>query len=275
LPADSPPQMAERMRELFRGLNSDLHGKALLREMDAAGIDQAVVLVVDFGLAFPELSAPLQAAHEEVLAVTKNSKRFIPFAGVDPRRGLAGVDWFERCVERGFAGLKLYPPCGFSPSDRLLDPYYEICAAKGLPVLTHTGPTSSLLPFRFAHPLEVDEAACRFPKVNFILAHGAVMWNDEASRIAEHRANVYLDLSGFQSELKGDVLDAILKQHLHRNLSSRLLFGTDWPIHRFFGSQQTWVDAIEGTFRRGAIGKADLDNIFHDNVRRLLPRHVV
>jgi predicted TIM-barrel fold metal-dependent hydrolase len=177
-------------------------------------------------------------------------------------------------VRRGFAGLKLYPPCGFSPSDPRLDPYYEICAAHGLPVLTHTGPTSSVLPFKYAHPLEVDEAACRFPKVNFILAHGAVMWDDEAARIAEHRPNVYLDLSGFQSELKDNVIDEILKRHLRRRLSSRLLFGTDWPMHRFFGGQKAWVDALAGVYERKVIGKADLDNMFFSNIQRLLPRHL-
>jgi predicted TIM-barrel fold metal-dependent hydrolase len=266
--------LSERLRELFRELNSDAHGKELVREMDAAGIDKAIVLVVDFGLAFPESSSTLDAAHDEVLAVVSASNRFIPFAGVDPRRGQAGVDWFERAVKRGFAGLKLYPPCGFSPSDPQLDPYYEICAAYNLPVLTHTGPTSSVLPFRYAHPLEVDEAACRFPKVNFILAHGAVMWEDVAARLAEHRPNVYLDLSGFQSELQDNHLDEILKSHLRRRLSGRILFGTDWPMHRFFGGQKTWVDALSQVYERKAISRSELDRMFFGNIQRLLPRHL-
>src|SRR5690606_26723281 len=90
--------------------------------------------------------------------------RFYVFAGVDPRWGLDGIRLFERGVgEYGFHGLKLYPPCGYSPSDPRLYSLYEICASRGLPVLTHVGGTSPALAFDTSDPILLDQAARSFP----------------------------------------------------------------------------------------------------------------
>src|ERR1051326_6062280 len=99
--------------------------------------------------------------------VIDRSDRFIAFSSVDPRRGKEGVELFEKVVsEWGFRGLKVYSPCGFSPSDKRMFPYYEICSQRRLPVLTHVGPSSASLSFKRSNPLGVDDAALNFPKVN-------------------------------------------------------------------------------------------------------------
>jgi predicted TIM-barrel fold metal-dependent hydrolase len=59
---------------------------------------------------------------------------------------------------------------------------------------------------------------------------------------------------------------------LRRNLSSRLLFGTDWPIHRLFGRQKSWVDAVDDFVARKLITSADADNFFYKNIMTLLPQ---
>src|SRR5690606_8924801 len=99
----------------------------------------------------------------------------------------------------GFCGLKLYPPCGYTANDPALFPFYEICAARGLPVLVHLGPTSSALRFDLAKPEFVEAAAFQFPGVGFILAHAATAYPAECAEICAFRPNVFLDVSGFQS----------------------------------------------------------------------------
>jgi predicted TIM-barrel fold metal-dependent hydrolase len=264
-------QQEKRIDDLLYELNEDPQCTKLLQEMDGAGIDLAVLLVIDFGIAFKESRKTIEELHLEHKRITDGSKRFVAFSSVDPRRGKEGLDLFERAVtDWGFKGLKVYAPCGFSPSDERLFPYYEICSKKNLPVLSHVGPTTSALSFKEMNPLSIDDAALNFPSVNFILGHAAVMLYREAALLAEYRPNIYLDLSGFQSELNKGCFRDILRWHISRGLSKKLVFGTDWPIYRFWGSQARWVSEIKACHAEGILTNEDADNIFSNNMKGLL-----
>lgn len=261
----------QRINEIFFSHNHDEDCSKLILEMKEAGIDKAILLIIDFGLAFPDLELDIEQIHLEHKKILDQNDQFVVFSGIDPRRGQYGLDLFEKAVTQwGFKGLKLYPPCGFSPSDKIVFPYYEICKSKNLPVLIHTGPTTSSLSFKYAHPMEVDEAARSFPDVNFILAHAGIMYYQEASILAQYRPNIYLDISSFQNELKDNRLEEIIKWSISRGLSRRLLFGTDWPIHRFSGNQKKWVNKIEELKEKGILTSADLENMFSGNMNRIL-----
>lgn len=264
-------EQARRIDDLLYDLNEDPQCTSLTAEMDAAGIDIAVLLVIDFGLAFNESRKTIEELHLEHKRILDGSDRFIAFSGVDPRRGREGIDLFEKAVgEWGFRGLKVYAPCGFSPSDERLFPYYEICSQKRLPVLTHVGPTTSALSFKQMHPLSIDDAALNFPSVNFILGHAAVMMYNEAGLLAEYRPNIYLDLSGFQAELNKGYFREILRWHISRGLSRKLVFGTDWPIYRFWGTQSRWVNEIKACHEEGLLSDEDADNLLFKNMKGLL-----
>jgi predicted TIM-barrel fold metal-dependent hydrolase len=258
LPSNLDVMQMERMDELLRALNEDPESVKHIAEMEMAGIDLAVLLVIE-------------EVHLEHKRLLERSNRFIAFSGVDPRRGKEGLELFEKAVtDWGFRGLKIYAPCGYSPSDKRLFPFYEICSARKLPVLTHVGPSSATLSFRHTNPLGVDTAALNFPNVNFILGHAGVTLYRQAGLIAQYRPNIYLDLSGFQAEVTRGSFRNILKWHLSRGLSRRLLFGTDWPIHRFFGSQQRWVNEIRNCEAAGVLSAEDTENILSGNMKSLL-----
>ena len=261
----------QRIKDLLRELNEDPQCTKLLQEMDLAGIDLAVLLVIDFGIVYKNLPLTIEELHLEHKKIIDRSDRFIAFSSVDPRRGKEGVELFETAVtEWGFRGLKVYSPCGFSPSDKRMFPYYEICSQRRLPVLTHVGPSSASLSFKRSNPLGVDDAALNFPKVNFILGHAGVTLYKQAALMAQYRPNIYLDLSGFQGELQQGQFKRILKHHLSRKVVSRLLFGTDWPIHRFWGGQAKWVNEIKSYESEGLITQDDLQNIMSNNAKRIL-----
>lgn len=271
LPPGLPVAHQRRVAETFRLARVDPQGDALVAEMDAAGIDVSVSLIIDYGLAFPGHVPPLEeifAAHRALLE--RHPGRFVVFAGVDPRRGRAGVELFERAlVEWGFRGLKLYPPCGFSPSDPALDPFYALCAQHRAPVLSHTGPTSPALSFRHTHPADLDDAARRFPGVDFILGHGAIVHREDAALLAEYRPNIYVDTAGFQvAHRRGEWLDA-LALYKRRGLVRKLVFGTDWPIHSAYGATATWMDRLVGG-PDGPLTRAEADWLRCDNLRELL-----
>jgi hypothetical protein len=261
----------QRIKDLLRELNEDPQCTKLLQEMDLAGIDLAVLLAIDFGIVYKNLPLTIEELHLEHKKIIDRSDRFIAFSSVDPRRGKEGVELFETAVtEWGFRGLKVYSPCGFSPSDKRMFPYYEICSQRQLPVLTHVGPSSASLSFKRSNPLGVDDAALNFPKVNFILGHAGVTLYKQAALMAQYRPNIYLDLSGFQGELQQGQFKRILKHHLSRKVVSRLLFGTDWPIHRFWGGQAKWVNEIKSYESEGLITQDDLQNIMSNNAKRIL-----
>lgn len=70
----------------------------------------------------------------------KNNGRIMPFLGVDPRR--KDIKSYLKEVGPGklFAGVKVYPPNGFSPMDKELvgkDSVFEFCHKNGIPVISH------------------------------------------------------------------------------------------------------------------------------------------
>jgi predicted TIM-barrel fold metal-dependent hydrolase len=229
--------------DMYVKLSQDHQGDTLVTEMDSAGIAQAVLLLPDFTYVMKsELTIDeMFAGHHGILE--RHAGRFFVFGGVDPRWGADGLALFEKGVDEfGFAGLKLYPPCGYSPSDRMLYPFYEFCQARQLPVLLHIGPTSPALGFNWSHPDMLDRAAMDFPEVNFILAHGAVHYVDSCVSMCAYRPNVYLDISAFLASQHPQGWRAALADLFRMNINHKILFGTDWPLFRNSGGHRKVMD---------------------------------
>lgn len=267
---------AESLECLFEEMNNDENGQILIREMDAAGIDKSVLLIIDFGFSYKRMKDSIEEIYQIHRSISEASDRFIVYAGIDPRRGKEGLDLFEKSLrEWGFQGLKIYPPCGYSPSDKALFPFYELCRAYKVPVLTHIGPSSCNLSFEFTAPSWIDDAARNFQDVKYILGHAGVTMFQDAALQAGFRPNVYLDISGFQSELKNGEFQRIIQWNLAKGLGKKLLFGTDWPIHRNFGSQKRWVDEVRNLETAGVLDSSQLSDLFSRNFSRIHPAAVL
>jgi predicted TIM-barrel fold metal-dependent hydrolase len=262
----------EAARRLARGLSERLLGDRycdqLVAELDAAGVDRAVLIVPDLTFALPD--CPLSIA-EQLKAVAeirdRHPGRFEAFAGVDPRWGDDGLALFERALgEWGFCGMKVYPPCGFRPDDRCLYPYYEICAGRGAPAMVHLGGTSHHLEFEHARPLHVDQAARDFPAVPFLLAHAGTTYPEESAMMAAFRPNVFLEVSGFQAHYS-----APLGQLTGKGIGHKLIFGSDWPV---FGLHASLADTLNGLLDPegplAILRRRDVDLFFGGTIERLL-----
>ncbi len=84
---------------------------------------------------------------EEVREISK-VRPILPFFAIDPRRADETdpnknlYDLFIKAFvndEASYFGVKCYPSLGYLPSDARLDPIFQICAEKNIPVLTHCG----------------------------------------------------------------------------------------------------------------------------------------
>jgi len=265
------PLSRDKVAMMHAGTLRDPLCDELVREMDAAGITESVLLLPDFTYAMRDTTHSIEELIEHHRVVRdRHPGRFRVFAGVDPRWGQQGIDLFEKAiVEYGFDGMKLYPPCGYRLDDRMLYPFYEICAAYGLPVLTHIGATAPALDFEIARPIFVDRAARDFPGIDFVLAHGSVSYADECAMLCNNRPNVYIDVSGYEGAGPEG-----LRSVFSRGINHKILFGTDWPIFRMQGRQLSFVERLtEQEMLPESMSEGDRELFFHGNADRILAKN--
>jgi predicted TIM-barrel fold metal-dependent hydrolase len=248
LEANGLPNKESAILESYLAQLQDHQCDQFVTDMDSAGVDQAVLLLPDFTFALRDSDidiAEMIRQHAEILK--RHPGRFYYMCGVDPGWGAEGLAIFERAVrDQDCSGLKLYPPCGYGPSDKRLYPYYEICRAHGLPVLLHTGPTAPLLTFNYSDPNLIDDAARQFPDVSFILAHGGVNNVEASCLLGAYRPNVYLDFSGYAASVDSEGSEGTLRHLFARKLNHKLIFGTDWPIFKLRGPYKDLVATVAG-----------------------------
>lgn len=271
--AKGMPGDVEKVTRMLIAQYDDHFGDKLVAKMDEAGIDRTILLAPDFSYVFESEFTMEDLARQHAHVQERHPGRFHVFFGVDPRWGQAGYDFFEKAVsELGFEGLKVYPPCGFSPSDERLFPLYETCSAHGLPVLLHTGPTTPTLRFDTAHPSLIDAAAKNFPKVNFVLAHGGVNFVEEAKLMCNYRPNVYLDFSAFPAIMAPGGWRAHLAELLAQDINHKIIFGSDWPV---FSMKEDLKAMVSGLLQEDGpmskLSRAEMAGIMAGNIQSLLP----
>lgn len=193
----------------------------------------AVVFTVDSELAtgHPTLS------NEEIAgAAAEHADVLIPFGSIDPARGAAGIREARRLVtEHGVRGFKFHPSIqAFEPNDRQHYPFWAELEGLGVPALFHTGQTGigSGLPggrgikLRYSDPMLLDDVAADFPGLTIVMAHPSVPWQDAAISVAQHKANVYIDLSGWSPKY----FPPQLVRAANTQLRQKVLFGSDYPL---------------------------------------------
>ena len=163
-------------------------------------------------------------------------EQFVGFATVDPWKGSWAVQELERSVgELGLSGLKLHPiHQAFFPNDSRFYPLYRKCVELGVPVLFHTGfaaagvgmPGGGGLKLKYSAPIPgIDDVAADFPDLSIVMAHPAWPWVEEQIAVALHKANVFLDLSGWAPRY----IPEVLVHETNTRLRDKVLFGSDFP----------------------------------------------
>ena len=174
------------------------------------------------------------SVEELIEGAVRNNDVLIPFGSVDPWGTDPARRVRELVGEYGVRGFKFHPSLqGFEPNDRRIYPVYEAIAESGVPALFHTGQTGlgSALPgghgikLRYSDPMLLDDVAADFPELTIVMAHPAVPWVDAQIAIASHKANCYVDLSGWSPKY----FPPQLVRALSRQLRTKALFGTDHP----------------------------------------------
>ena len=209
------------------------------RELNMA----AVVFTVD---ARTQLGHEPNSIEELIEGAARHNDVLIPFGSVDPRTGEDAIARAKhQALELGARGFKFHPSLqGFDPSSEEFYPLWDALQELGLPAIFHTGqngmgaglPGGHGIKLRYSNPLLLDDVAADFPGLTVIMAHPSVPWQEEANSIATHKANVFIDLSGWSPKY----FPESLVKASNSVLQDKVLFGTDFPLI----TPQKWLGAF-------------------------------
>lgn len=239
---------------------------AMVREFEQAGIERALLLGWDAETATKRPKIP----NDEIARLAReHSSLFVGVASVDPHKGPKAVDELDRAVRKlELKALKLHPQLqAFHPSDPKLEPLWEKVQEFRLPVIVHTG-TSGLgagapggdgIQLDFARPIHLDAVAARHPQIPFICAHAGWPWHEELIAMSLHKANVYIDLSGWLAKY----LPESVLRYANSRLQDKVLFGSDYP---FFDLRRCLASLKEVPWKDGV-----LEKVLWSNASKLFP----
>ncbi len=273
-----PTKTVEWVQENILPTYWDPDGEILIKRMDKAGIDKTCLLALDMYMdEFGKPPLTIEEYNKHISDVAKkNQDRLIYFCGLDPRRPNA-IELLEKFHnEFGARGLKLYPTCGWDLDDRVIYPFYERCAAWGIPVLTHMGPEPAPFQGERTHPSHLEQPLKDFPNLIFIAAHlGLEYWRDLIA-LGNKYPNIMADISYWQSNAvnRHGLFSHILRRFLDEFGTERVLFGTDGPAAESVLPSDKWVELIKNLPQKPPEGvhftEEEVAAILDGNARRLL-----
>ncbi len=256
--------MIHATRDVFMIRNRLQPLDTFLLELDVCGVQRAVVMPVDATTA----KGTKIWSNEQIARLCSMSDRFIGFASVDPHNPRAAEQLEHDVKTLGLRGLKLSPSLQeFRANDRAKAyPIYEAATALGIPVLVHCGMTWAPRS-KSASPMDMEDVAFDFPKLNLVIAHFGWPWVHETAMLLLKYENLFADLSCLYFDAPWEFMRGIFGGRLpltliERSLRTKIVFGSDYPRVEI----KNMVRAVK------ELGLSDgaLEMIFNKNARYLL-----
>jgi predicted TIM-barrel fold metal-dependent hydrolase len=227
-------------------------GAALVKELDAAGIDRAVVLSVGYSFADERkaLTDPDRLTREEndwtSAEAVKNAPRLIGFCSANPLRPVA-LDELERClalprmigikIHLGNAGITLRDPAHLARMQQL----FELAQRRGTPVLIHMRARGGAEYGATDARIFLDQIVPHAPDIDIVVAHlgasgpGYTPQHDEvlavfaaaAERNDPRMKNLYFDVSSNVTQEITPADATLVTQRLRQLGIQRILYGSD------------------------------------------------
>jgi predicted TIM-barrel fold metal-dependent hydrolase len=189
--------------------------RALLAEMDAAGIDAALVSPAE-----AEIAVRNREGNERVRAIAAAAPgRLLAYAAASPWYGAEAAYELERALDAGASAVLVNSALqGFLLLDEIVHPLIEVARRRRVPVYAHTGTPVHAL------PLQLAELALRFPDVAFVMGRaGRTDFRMDAIPALETAPNLYADLSHEPPQTGIAALVATIGPE-------RLVFASDHPV---------------------------------------------
>ncbi|MHA1277489.1 MAG: amidohydrolase family protein [Candidatus Helarchaeota archaeon] len=220
----------------------------LVGEMEKAGIDKTIVFGVDWGIPLGEPKINIEEFNKYVAdSALEYPDKLVPFFTIDPRRKNAPEIFEEYLTKWEMKGLKLHPSTGYFPDGTPCYELYKIAFEYRVPIITHMGYIIGLKG-KTARPEYFDAPTTDFPMLKFSFAHLNYGNIDELTGMMFMKPNIYCDISAH-----GQILMMNSPPDFYRQLrfvmnfegvSSRIMFGSDWPITENIFSLARWVEIV-------------------------------
>jgi predicted TIM-barrel fold metal-dependent hydrolase len=239
----------------------DTDGDDFVANMDRAGVDASMVMMIDVGA--PIFGEEPKASLEEQVDFYANLQRrhagrLYCHVSADFRRPNY-LDIIRRGIRGGeLKGIGEVTPDGFSAADHSVRPMMKLAAELGVPVQIHTrtGVWTDFAGTDFSernpvHPVHVARLAREIPDLKLILCHaGFPNWWQAAAELIADLPNCVLDISNWNEVLRHDEAGIVARLATWRSLigANRILFASDQPSGaRFTGERSElpqWTDFI-------------------------------
>lgn len=223
----------------------------LVANMDEHGIDYGVLEGRDIQTTFGwSISNDLIAE-----VAQRSGGRLIPFAGVDPHKGMNAVREVRRCVaEHGFRGVAMDPYMHKLPADhRLYYPVYATCVELDLPVVLTSGWAFRMpgVVMEDASPLRIDRVATDLPELKIVMSHGGYPFIREMVTVAYRHENVYFEWSGMEQKLASrEYVEAA-----NDLIPEKMLYASAFPFIPFETALSRYADlSLDDEVRPGIMG---------------------
>lgn len=230
---DHSPELRKPVLDIFGFYCSPQPMSTLIRQLDAAKIDKAVLSTLDCTTAHGSAVVP----NDAVARLVKGNSRLIGFASVDPSDSDAPAALSHAVNDLGLQGLNLDPALQrFSVSDeRTAFPVYEVANSLGIPITFQMGLNwAPLARTADGRPLDLEVVAATFPDLPIVVAHCAWPFTMEALSLAIKYRNVYLDTAIlFSGRPESSVASVYAGQYgldvVEASLRDKILFASDYP----------------------------------------------
>ena len=255
---DRTPEMI--LPRLLAGI-VDETGDDFIANMDRAGIDATMVMMIDVGAPIfgEEPETPVEAQIEFYADLQRRHPgRLHAHVSIDAKRANHLALTRAAIVEHGLVGIGEITPAGVSVADETMRPMMRLAAELGVPVQVHTrtGVWTDFAGTDFTeanpvHPVHVARLAKALPDLKLILCHaGFPHWWQVAAEAIADLPNCVLDISNWNEAFHEDEAELIARLATWRSIVGveRILFASDQASGaRFTGERSTlgaWADFI-------------------------------
>jgi len=169
-----------------KGSPGNDHLKTMLGEMDAHGIERAMI-----GVSNPE-------SHR---ALAEHPDRFFASFEVNPNLGMEGVRELVRAHEKYGVKAASAFPSGLCPqvpiNDKKFYPLYAKCVELDIPICICAGVPGPRVPMAAQDVALLDEVCWFFPELKVVTRHGCEPWTELAVKLMLKWPNLYYSTSAF------------------------------------------------------------------------------
>jgi hypothetical protein len=256
------PQAERRVRQGWAD------GDRLLLDMDAAGIERAILL----GWYWERHETCVWHNRYYEDCVRAHPDRLSAFATVNASAGPFALEEMRRASDAGFIGLGEMCPRALnaSPLDREWLEVFNLAVELNWPVNLHvTDPVSRRFPGRVETPLdEIVTLAEELPDLRLILAHwgGGLAFHELNSRCRKALANALYDTAAtpllYDSRVYAAAAGVVGAE--------RILFGSDYPLLVYREQPAPEFTRVVHAVRESGLGAEQVAAVLGGNAARLL-----